>query len=240
MSQGVRGNNGALNNHTEPRLWWGVMKNLNREVEKVRKATWHIKSFNSIRGRRFCLRFFFCLEKKDKRLQGGFIMQRHSGRDWVGVLRHTEEQECVATGRDRQNSSAECGKKKGEVKKRKPTFTAHVQLHNPSIFRPSLNKIWKIQFAFVLLSENWTGVLAFAYFWVSTGCKQQKNFCYLKRKKKKKSWECCWRVSWNMHWCVCGSFWQYSQSCSGKFTECNWVRAKFRPPCCLQVWRQNH
>lgn len=114
-------------------------------------------------------------------------MQRHSGRDWVGVLRHTEEQECVATGRDRQNSSAECGEKKGEVKKRKPTFTAHVQLHNPSIFRPSLNKIWKIQFAFVLLSENWTGVLAFAYFWVSTGCKQQKNFCYLKRKRKKKA-----------------------------------------------------
>lgn len=137
MSQGVRGNNGALNNHTDPRLWWGVMKNLNREVEKVRKATWHIKSFNSIRGRRFCLRFFFCLEKKDKRLQGGFIMQRHSGRDWVGVLRHTEEQECVATGRDRQNSSAECGKKKGEVKKRNPhslptcSFTIRAFLDHP-------------------------------------------------------------------------------------------------------------
>lgn len=111
-------------------------------------------------------------------------MQRHSGRDWVGVLRHTEEQECVATGRDRQNSSAECGKKRGG--KKKTTFTsAHMQLHNPSIFRSSSNKIWKIQFAFVLLSEHWAGVLAFAYFWVSTGCKRQKNFCYLKRKKKK-------------------------------------------------------
>ena len=98
-------------------------------------------------------------ETRERGLQGGFIMQRHSGRDRVGVLRHTEEQECVGTGRDRQSSSssssssssgsssssAECGVKK---KKKKPlqhicgraTFTAHVQLSHPSIFRPSLDK----------------------------------------------------------------------------------------------------
>lgn len=50
-------------------------------------------------------------------------MQRHSGRDGVGVLRHTEELECTRTcvcvGQEETDSgSAEC-EEKGGVKKKK-------------------------------------------------------------------------------------------------------------------------
>lgn len=65
-------------------------------------------------------------------------MQRHSGRDGVGVLWRTEESvECVGTGRDRQrqSSTAEWGKKGAREKKRKKhicgrtTVADHVRLH---------------------------------------------------------------------------------------------------------------
>lgn len=94
-------------------------------------------------------------------------MQPHSGSDWVGMLRHTEEMECVGTGRDRQrqNSSAEWGKMEEkphlwvgvEGCGGGPRSLPRVQLHIKSIFRLSLSKIWTSTLAFVTLPGSLAG-----------------------------------------------------------------------------------
>lgn len=71
-----------------------------------------------------------------KRLLVDFIMQRHSGRDGVGVLQHAEELECARVcmcvwDRKRHTAAVLSARKKGELKRKRGTFIGENHIYCP-------------------------------------------------------------------------------------------------------------